>query len=146
MRRTSPSSRPPHQAAFALAAKTPSASKAASTALFAASSLIAGDANGLFAVYKDCAWDRLILDARPPNRLERGLCHWTKLSTPGFFRPPPRPPDGKSAPMGWSQTEMLPNRVLCPMGHHCVSTVGKQITPARIRSSWSKEARILARA
>ena len=48
-------------------------------ALLDAATVEPRDLNGLFAVLKDEQRDRLILDARPPNRLEAGLCRWTKL-------------------------------------------------------------------
>ncbi|CAE8615757.1 unnamed protein product [Polarella glacialis] len=38
-----------------------------------------GERNGWFAVYKDADNDRLILDARPPNRKEIGLVFWVRL-------------------------------------------------------------------
>ena len=33
---------------------------------------------GLYTVYKEAGLDRLIVDARPPNRLDRALCHWVQ--------------------------------------------------------------------
>ena len=33
---------------------------------------------GLFTVYKEAGLDRLIVDARPPNRFDRALCHWVQ--------------------------------------------------------------------